>query len=205
MNTKIITLLSLVLPLGLAACGDKDDDTGHVHEADADTDSDTDADYEFATDDPGDYTRVDRAGMPAINTAVVTSKDDYNAANPSDDASLTFGAEILSNLAALHTALDPALESAGLTPCTVVGDLSGTCVAVAAPLVIPDTLKMDVTSSAGFPNGRLLSDPVMDVTLAVVLLELSDGTHTAVDLVGLNPTANDVDFEADFPWVAPAH
>ena len=73
---------------------------------------------------------------------------------------------------------------------------------VAAPLVIPDTLKLDLTGSTGFPNGRLLRDPVMDVTLAVVLLELSDGTHGATDLVGVNPTENDVAFLDEFPYLA---
>jgi hypothetical protein len=87
----------------------------------------------------------------------------------------------------------------------VVGDGTGSCVAAAGPLVLPDTLKIDSTAAAGFPNGRNLNDPVMDVTLAVVLLELADGTHGATDLVGvLNPTANDVSNSSMFPYVAGA-
>ena len=39
--------------------------------------------------------------------------------------------------------------------------------------VVPDTLKIDLTAAAGFPNGRKLEDPVIDVTLAVVLLDLT--------------------------------
>jgi hypothetical protein len=142
--------------------------------------------------------------MPAINTAVITSKDAYNDADPTDDIALTFVGEIIASLAGLHDALDDDLTGLGLTPCTVVGDGTGTCVAVAAPLVLPDTLKLSLNDPVGFPNGRLLRDPVMDVTLAVVLLELSDGTHSATDLVGvLNPAANDVPFLDAFPYLAP--
>ena len=208
-----------VFALALTACNGDDDmpmDSGHDHgdadtdtDADSDTDTDTDADTDVTTydflDPAGAFDRVDRAGMPAINTAVVTSKDEYNQADPVDDAALTFAVEIIGNLAALHSALDDDLTGAGLVPCTVVGDGTGTCVAVAGPLVIPDVVKIDTTVDAGFPNGRALQDPVMDVTLAVVLLELSDGTHSATDLVGLNPTANDVEFGQEFPYLAPPH
>jgi hypothetical protein len=163
-------------------------------------------DYTFRADAPGDYPRIDRVGMPAINTAVITSKDNYNMASPADDANGDFVTEIVTNVGALHTALDDDLANANLTPCTVVGDGTGSCVMFAAPLVVPDVLKIDPAMPAGFPNGRMLSDPVMDVTLAVVLLELLDGTHEVTDLVGvLNPTANDVAFDANFPYVAPAH
>jgi hypothetical protein len=77
-------------------------------------------------------------------------------------------------------------------------------VAQGAPLVLPDTLKVDTANPAGFPNGRALADPVIDVTLAVLLLDLS--VHSATDLVGaLNPATNDVAFLTEFPYVAPAH
>src|SRR5690606_10784530 len=111
-----------------------------------------------------------------------------------------FTTEIITNLGALHMALDDDLAGQTLTPCTVVGDGTGTCVAQAGPLVIPDTLTIDTMADAGFPNGRMLTDPVMDITLAVVLLDLA--THTAVDLVGVNPTANDVAFKQMFPYLA---
>src|SRR5688572_18652468 len=43
--------------------------------------------------------------------------------------------------------------------------IPGTNGATPASLVIPDTLKLDFSRPPGFPNGRLLSDPVIDVTL----------------------------------------
>ena len=160
--------------------------------------------FDFRTDAPDKYARVDRMGMPAVATALITSKDSYNAANPSDDAALTFASELIGGLAGLHQALDDDLSGLGLTPCTVVGDGSGTCVTQGAPLIIPDTLKIDTSSPAGFPNGRRLTDPAVDVTLSVILLDLT--VHDATTFVGvLNPPANDVPFQPAFPYLAPPH
>lgn len=166
-----------------------------------DTDTDTGED-EFVFDDspPEDYAQVDRMGMPAINSAVITDKDVYNMSSPADDASGMFVDQIITNVTGLHDALDDDLIGAMLVPCAPMD-----CVNQAAPLVVPDTLKIDLTVDAGFPNGRLPADPVMDVTLAVVLLDLSAMGQTALTLVGLNPTANDVEFSEDFPYFAPPH
>lgn len=202
------TQIALALALGgllLTACtkdGEVEDtevvdDTSSDDTGTDDTGEEEDA-YVFSEAAPGDYTRVDRAGMPAINTAVIASKDAYNQADPSDDANGDFVPEIVASLEFLHGALDDDLTGLGLTPCGV-----DDCVTQAAPLVVPDTLQIDTTATAGFPNGRGLEDPVIDVTLAVVLLDLS--VHGADSLVGVNPTANDVAFESSFPYLAPAH
>lgn len=155
--------------------------------------------FAFNSAAPDEYLRVDRMGMPAIATAVITSKDAYNAADPIDDATFAFAGEIIDNLTVFHNALDDDLTGFGLVPC-VVGD----CVAQAAPLVIPDTLKIDITQPAGFPNGRVLADPVIDVTLAVVLLDLGAPGQSVTTLADLplNPAANDVAFDASFPFLA---
>lgn len=189
--------------IGLAACAGDDTEpvppTGDTGEAPPDTGLPID-DFAFADDPATAYVRVDRMGMPAINTAVITSKDAYNAADPTDDASGTFVTEITDNLTALHAGVDASLMSLSLTPCAV-----SDCVAQAAPLVVPDHLTIDPSAPAGFPNGRTLPDPVMDVTLAVVLLDLN--VH-AVDLLAslpLNPPANDKAFEGGFPYLATPH
>jgi len=172
---------------------------------DTDTDSDTDTEggNEFQFDDspPEDYAQVDRMGMPAINTAVITDKDLYNLSSPADDITGVFVPEIIDNLTGLHAALDDDLMGLGLVPC--VPDMS--CVDQAGPLVVPDTITIDLTAPAGFPNGRLPADPVMDVTLAVVLLDLNVMGQDALTLVGVNPTANDVEFLGDFPYFAAPH
>ncbi|MFT6145761.1 MAG: hypothetical protein ACJAZO_004204 [Myxococcota bacterium] len=187
--------------LTLAAC-DGDDDTDM--EGTGDTDM-MEVDYTFRTDVSSSYTRVDRIGMPAVATALIVSKDDYNAADPVDDAAGDFVGEIVGSLVGLHAALDDDLDSAGLTPCTVEADGAGTCVAQGGPLILPDTLVVDFTAASGFPNGRELADPVIDVTLAVILLDLS--VHGAGTLAGLplNPPANDADFMTSFPYLAEAN
>ncbi len=194
------TAFALVLPLMvLGACDSDDDDT--------DTDTDTvavDEGFNFSTNGIGTYTRVDRMGMPAVATALITSKDTYNNADPSDDAAGTFVPEIVTNLQGLHDALDDDLVAAGLVPCVVDGG-NGSCVTVAGPLIIPDTLSIDSGAASGFPNGRLLADPVIDVTLAVALLELTqDNGQSALTLasIPLGPPANDAEFSAEFPYLA---
>ncbi len=156
--------------------------------------------FVFDETPPDQLTQIDRMGMPAINTAVITSKDDYNAATPVDDANGDFVPEIVANVDGLHQALDDDLLGAGLTPCELMA-----CVGQAAPLVVPDVIRLDLTGMAGFPNGRKLADPVMDVTLALVLLDLK--VHEVTTLAGLplNPPANDVAFLADFPYLADPH
>jgi hypothetical protein len=184
-----------LLALALVGCADAD-----TAGTDTDTDTEVEQGYAFATDAPSAYDRVDRVGMPAIGTAVITSKDAYNQADPADDANGDFVSEIVANVTALHAALDDDLTGLGITPCAVE-----TCIAQAAPLVVPDTLSIDTTGSAGFPNGRLLADPVIDVTLAVVLLDLS--VHEAGLFAGLplNPPANDKAFLTSFPYLATPH
>jgi Domain of unknown function (DUF4331) len=154
--------------------------------------------FVFAEDGPAAYTRVDRTGMPALGAVVILNPQAYNEADPADDQAGAFVSEITDSVTMLHAALDDDLVAAGYTAC-----LPADCVNQAAPLVVPDTIKMDLSSPAGFPNGRLLTDPVIDVTLAVVLLDLSVEGQDATSLVGLNPSENDVPFEAAFPYLAP--
>ena len=211
MNARLLALL-----LGVG-CGAKDDagspptDT----DTDTDTDSDTDADTDTVTDsdtdtdaptftfspaDPSTYLRVDRMGLPGVNTAVITSKDQYNAANPIDDVAGVFAGEITSNLEDLHQALDDDLTAISYFPCAVA-----VCLAQAGPLVLPDAIAIDTTLGPGFPNGRRLDDPAVDLLLAAVLLDLSIEPLTAFAGIPLNPPANDVPTLAAFPYLAPAH
>jgi hypothetical protein len=143
--------------------------------------------------------------MPAVGTALIIDKDAYNAGGPPDDATLAFAGDLLASLGALHAALDDDLAGLSLTPCTVVGDGTGTCAAQGLPLIVPDTLKIDTTGVAGFPNGRGLEDSVIDITLAVILLDLGVHSVSLLADLPLGPAGNDVAFAADFPFLAPAH
>lgn len=69
-------------------------------------------------------------------------------------------------------------------------------------ILIPDQLELDLSQPAGFPNGRDLDDPVIDLALAVLFLDLT--VHPATTLVGLplNPNVFDQPLRATFPFYA---
>lgn len=176
--------------------------------------------FAFRTDPVTAYTRVDRMGMPAIATVLIDETEPYNDADPEDDLDVMtstsvmfppFLEEMADQLDALHMALRDDIVASNLTPCSTAAFNSDRCfnqevapgVAV-LNLILPDTLLVDPTAPAGFPNGRRLQDPVMDVTLAILLLDLTQ--HPANQLVGvLNPTANDLPFLDEFPYLAFPH
>lgn len=72
-----------------------------------------------------------------------------------------------------------------------------------AQAVVPDTLKINLSAPSGFPNGRRLPDPVIDVTLAVIFLDLTKHAPDTLAKLPLNPPANDVPFRSSFPYLAP--
>jgi hypothetical protein len=72
-----------------------------------------------------------------------------------------------------------------------------------ANLVVPDTIKLDFTKPSGFPNGRRLTDSVIDTELAWVFLDLTKYPASVLASRPLGPQANDVPFRSDFPYLAP--
>jgi hypothetical protein len=70
-----------------------------------------------------------------------------------------------------------------------------------ANLVVPDTLKLDLTQPSGFPNGRRLTDPVIDITLAFIFVDLTKAPKTALANIPLDPSGNDLPFRPDFPYL----
>lgn len=183
--------------------------------------------FQFLPNPPEDYTQVDRKGMPGVNTALnlnvptlpMDHKDAYNAANPVDDANGTFFPNIEDSLDTLHlgspnmgdqvadnTGLDDDLTNfmPSLTPCTPPQLAADDCIIQGGPLIIPDVLAIDTTATATFPNGRLLTDPVIDVTLAVLLLDLDVHTADTFATVMVSQSANDGVTTDTFPYLAPA-
>ena len=200
--------------------------------------------FEFNQTPPEDYVQLDRKGFPGVNTAlnIFGDKNAYNQAAPVDDGVLTFAGEAVASLRFLHwgdadavappampgPGLNDDLAALGLDPCTAPPMAGfGECLDISenngGQFAIPDTVKIDTNAPAGFPNGRLLTDPVIDVILAVLLLDLDfnqamspvivDGTNvlftfTAIQVedgpvFSLNPPANDVEFPGDWPHLAP--
>lgn len=71
--------------------------------------------------------------------------------------------------------------------------------------IIPDTLKLDLTRATRFPNGRHPADPVIDILLATLFLDMAvtgQGPNTLAN-IPLNPPQNDKFFLLTFPFLAP--
>lgn len=111
------------------------------------------------------------------------------------------------SLGALHMALDDDLAGLNLEPCTT--GQAGSCISQGAPLIIPDVITILPGEEAGFPNGRKLDDQAIDLTLAVILLDLSAEALTTFADMPLNPDRNDKGVEGafltTFPYLHPPH
>ena len=73
-----------------------------------------------------------------------------------------------------------------------------------ASLVVPDAVTIDFSAPSGFPNGRRLTDSVIDITLAALLLDLTQEPVTRLVTLPLGPQANDLPFRPNFPYLAAA-
>jgi hypothetical protein len=83
-----------------------------------------------------------------------------------------------------------------------------------ASLLTRDTLRLDMSKANGFPNGRRLQDPVIDLTLAYVFIDLSRHELDSLAKLAINPPTNADNFDAagnvigfktDFPYVNDPH
>jgi len=83
-----------------------------------------------------------------------------------------------------------------------------------ASLLTRDTLRLDMSKAGGFPNGRRLQDPVIDLTLAYVFIDLSRHELDSLAKLAINPPTNADNFDAagnvigfktDFPYVNDPH
>jgi len=195
---------------------------------DPDTTGESTHPFIFIEEDPMDYVQVDRAGFPGTNTLLnlLGDKDAYNADTPVDDANEVYVTNILESLETLHlgapgaqtpdnTGIDDDLLGLALDPCLSPPLPMNNCDDQILPFVIPDVITISADADSGFPNGRQIANPVMDLILALILIDLGpmlQGITTFIDLDGdgtpgpsLNPLANDVEFQASFPYLAPAH
>ena len=138
--------------------------------------------------------RIDRMAIPTINTALIPSadKDAFNAADPVDDAA-DYRSTAVSQIEGLRAAVDSVFGRQDGGP---LGNLTAAQVGGA---LIPDVVTIDFSSPVQFPNGRRLSDDVIDVALGLVLNRGgAAGVSDAVD-------ANDKAFSDAFPYLAAPH
>ena len=123
-----------------------------------------------------DYVQIDRFGIPAIATVFIPSslKDAYNTAEPANDRA-TYGVNI-DNVLTGFGVPNPALKT----------------------VVLPDIQPFNTRSSAGFLNGRRLSDDVITAELGIIFGSIAALNDDHVD-------ANDKPFLPSFPYLAAPH
>lgn len=117
--------------------------------------------------------QFDRMGRPAINTVLVKSsnKDLFNKGNPVNDRA-KFEPDAVGIIQSLGNTASGA---------QALGDI-----------LFPDILTLDLSAAVGFPNGRALSDDVIDGELKLITTN-----NSASDCV-----ANDSAFRTTFPYLA---
>jgi len=199
MNARKLLIAALFLPLALVACDDGDDGpvgpSGPVGPAGTPAPVEDPTVFKFRSDPQAAYLKVDRMGGPATTTALLkpggaggAARQAANLTEPKDDGQ--YAGEYVATLQTLHFELGPVLTAAGLAACGVPGATAAAtnvdkCVGQAvsstpAPgRVIPDVLFLDTSVASGYPNGRDLDDQVVDILLAIALLNLTDAGPTA--------------------------
>jgi hypothetical protein len=126
-------------------------------------------------------TQADRMGLPAVNTAFVSASADKNAFN--------LGTPATDQQQFLTTLIQTIRTRYGLT---------GAQAERLADFVLPDVLPLGDLS--GFPNGRRLTDDVIDVELGLIFGVFGPAVPV---LQSDGVDANDRAFMPAFPYLAP--
>jgi hypothetical protein len=178
----------------------------------------------------GNDVQVSRLGNPLVNEVVVPVglKDYFNASKPRDDAqylpavqdpelphllNAVYGTDVPDSdgstpgvqradlIQVFLTGVDGLNQPEGVTPSEMLRLNMATppCSSACSPLGV---IGGDV---AGFPNGRRLSDDVIDVSLRAVLGVLLPDHQAIADTIGDGVDSNDVPFLDSFPYVAYPH
>jgi len=168
--------------------------------------------------DSGDYVQVSRLGMPLVNEVVVPAgaKDKFNNSKPENDTQFlpkVDDPEVPKLIEKIYGIKAPAtprkdLEQVFLTgvpnlnmPKNVTPSEQLRLNLTIPPACAGNRLGVIGGDNAGFPNGRRLSDDVIDITLQVAegfLTGQKTGLGDGVD-------KNDVAFSCTFPYLALPH
>ncbi len=166
----------------------------------------------------GDLVQVSRLGNPLVNEVVVPikAKDLFNASKPEGDAAFLpkvqdpevpkliekiYGIKAPATprddlVAVFLTGVEGATKPANVTPSEQLRLNMGI-----APVAKGNRLGVIAGDTGGFPNGRRLSDDVVDIELQVLMGELKGSKNDLGDAVN----TNDVAFGSTFPYVALPH
>ena len=125
------------------------------------------------------FRQIERAGNPSVNFTFIppTLRDLFNVRKPRHDAK-NFMDSIVASLKAIGTDEEN--------------------IEILLKIIVPDTLKLDLTEADGFPNGRRLEDDVMDTLFFYLSNQADPRLADGVD-------ENDVVFLNEFPFLARPH
>jgi hypothetical protein len=183
-------------------------------------------------DNNGDFVQVSRLGAPLINEVVIPLglKDSWNLSDPSDDSqfdSLYLAPEVsrLENLLygsvlmPISTTNRQDLVSillTGVPGLNFTGSHESDVLRLNTsipPAAAPNRLGVLAGDFAGYPNGRRLSDDVVDIDLRAFAEGYGPILHAALGLPDKTPNdqlgdgvdQNDTSFLSTFPYVATPH
>ena len=169
----------------------------------------------------GDFVQVSRLGNPLVNEVVIPykDKDKFNASKPANDGqflSYVNDPELAHLLNGIYsvpvadTSADPGIQrddliSVFLTGVDGLNKPSGVVPSeqlrlnMSIPPCGSGCSKLGVIGgdNAGYPNGRRLTDDVVDISIQVVAGELAGNPNSLGDGVG----ANTEGFQSEFPYV----
>lgn len=138
--------------------------------------------------------QLDRMGIPAINTVFSNTdgeKDTFNKGAPATDVA-SYLSTVTTRTQGLRDAVDAVLN--GPVGPEDNGPLGNLTAAQVAGALIPDIVTINFANPVQFPNGRQLTDDVIDVALKLVL-NRNAGITDAI-------SANDKTFGTTFPFFA---
>jgi hypothetical protein len=178
----------------------------------------------------GRFVQVSRLGMPLVNEVVIPVglKDYFNSSKPSADGAalpLVQDPELPHLLNAIYgTAIpDSDPDTAGVQRADLVSVFLTGVDGLNMPADVTPSEQIRLNMSippcstecsplgvidgdlAGFPNGRRLQDDIIDVSLRVVLGVLLPDHEPIAETIGDGVGANDVPFNASFPYVGFPH
>lgn len=163
----------------------------------------------------GDWTQVSRLGMPLVNEVVnpVKDKDKFNASSPEKDVDFLKNVtepelpKLIEQIYKIKAPAEPrndlvsvfltGVEGLNQPPNATPSEMLRLNTSI-EPVAEPKRLGVLDGDNAGFPNGRRLTDDVVDIALQTVEGELVGAKNDLGDAVD----ANDKDFGGSFPYVA---
>jgi hypothetical protein len=166
----------------------------------------------------GNFVQVSRLGMPLVNEVVIpiSQKDKWNGSVPTDDAqflSYVTTPEVPTLLNLIYKVPAPATPRNDLVQVFLTG-VPGLNQPTGGkpsemlrlntdvlPTANPQRLGVLANDPQGFPNGRRLTDDVLDITVRAAAGALVGGTFAFSDGVD----RNDVPFRTSFPYLAFPH